>query len=419
MATNVIRDKNGMGVIESVGADYSSGDFIVQGLLHGISLNDVATGGNATVQMIGEVSYAKAAGQVWTEGDELFFDAGNDEFTTIATTDGVIRGYAAEDALIAATSGLIRLCDGHYTAAGAFVTYDNGTSGLAATTVQDAIDEVEDRVDDLESEKMDLVATPTAGNLIEMDATGQGVDSGLATADVQVLTVPAAAGNLAGLDVGGTLTDSGIAAADVQVLTVPAAAGNLAGLDVGGTLTDSGIAAADVQVLAVPVAAGNVAELDATGAIADSGITAGEIDAAVLAGYNTTDGARNSTNTAQAVADSTATDIALEDAEFAGDVAVDVTFKEFTIPVSGVYAIAFSLTFDTAAGGTTRVADLLVNGTSRAGGEEAPSGAGPDVVEDYVILYLAATDVVKLAGFQDSGGPVNVTAGRLAIQRLQ
>ncbi len=388
MATNVIRDKNGMGVIESVGADYSSGDFIVQGLLHGISLNDVATGGNATVQMIGEVSYAKAAGQVWTEGDELFFDAGNDEFTTIATTDGVIRGYAAEDALIAATSGLIRLCDGHYTAAGAFVTYDNGTSGLAATTVQDAIDEVEDRVDDLESEKMDLVATPTAGNLIEMDATGQGVDSGLATADV-------------------------------QVLTVPAAAGNLAGLDVGGTLTDSGIAAADVQVLAVPVAAGNVAELDATGAIADSGITAGEIDAAVLAGYNTTDGARNSTNTAQAVADSTATDIALEDAEFAGDVAVDVTFKEFTIPVSGVYAIAFSLTFDTAAGGTTRVADLLVNGTSRAGGEESPSGAGPDVVEDYVILYLAATDVVKLAGFQDSGGPVNVTAGRLAIQRLQ
>jgi len=387
MATNVIRDKNGMGVIESVGADYSSGDFIVQGLLHGISLNDVATGGNATVQMIGEVSYAKAAGQVWTEGDELFFDAGNDEFTTIATTDGVIRGYAAEDALNAATSGLIRLCDGHYTAAGAFVTYDNGTSGLAATTVQDAIDEVEDRVDDLESDKMDLVATPTAGNLIKMNATGQGVDSGLATADVQVLTVPAAAGNLAGLDVGGTLTDSGIAAADVQVLTVPAAAGN-------------------------------VAKLDATGAIADSGITAGEIDAAVLAGYNTTDGARNSTNTAQAVAHSTATDIALEDAEFAGDVAVDVTFKEFTIPVSGVYAIAFSLTFDTAAGGT-RVADLLVNGTSRAGGEETPSGTGPDVVEDYAILYLAATDVVKLAGFQDSGGSVNVTAGRLAIQRLQ
>ena len=386
MATIISRDDADKQVIFAVGANYSSNEYIPDGNKGGISLNDVSSGDDATVMTRCIVTgFAKPAGQTWDEGQFLYFDPVAKTFTTVPQTDGLFRGKAYKAALLADVVGDIEI--------------------------------IEPEPDTLAL--MELVATPTAGNLIEMDATGQGVDSGLATADVQVLTVPAAAGNLAGLDVGGTLTDSGIAAANVQVLTVPAAAGNLAGLDVGGTLTDSGIAAANVQVLAVPVAAGNVAELDATGAIADSGITAGEIDAAVLAGYNTTDGARNSTNTAQAVATSTATDIALEDAEFAGDVAVDVTFKEFTIPVSGVYAIAFSLTFDTAAGGTTRVADLLVNGTSRAGEEENPSGTGPDVVENHAILYLAATDVVKLAGFQDSGGSVNVTAGRLAIQRLQ
>lgn len=388
MAKNIIRDSDGNFVIEAVGAAYDSGDFIVQGLMHGVSLNDVASGADAAVQAIGEIEYAKAAGEVWTEGDELFFDDGNDEFTTVATTDGVIRGYAAEDALIAATTGYIRLCEGHYTAAGAFVTYDNSTSGLAATTVQDAIDEVEDRVDDLESDKMDLVATPTAGNLIEMDAAGQGVDSGVATADVQVLTVPAAADNLASLTALGALADSGVAAADVQILTVPAAAGNLA-------------------------------ELTALGALADSGVASADIAGAITMGALWGDNARNSTNTTQAVADSTATDIAFEDVEVTGDVTVNVGNTEFTIPTTGVYTIAFMLTFDTAAGGTTRIADLLVNGDSRGGGEETPSGTGPDVVEDYSTLYLVATDVVKLAAFQDSGAPLNVTAGRIAIQRIQ
>lgn len=388
MATNIIRDDDSTMVIEAVGAAYDSGAYIAQGLMGGISLNTVLINTDAVVQYKGEVSYAKTAGSAWTEGDELFFDSGNNEFTNVATTDGIVRGYAAADALLAATSGLVTLCEGHYTAAGAFVTYDNGTSGLAATDVQGAIDEVDGRVDDLESDKMDLVATPTAGNLIEMDAAGQGVDSGVATADVQVLTVPAAGDNLAGLNAAGALTDSGIAAADVQVLTVPAVAGNLAELDALGTLADSGVASADI---------------------------AGAITMGALWGDN----ARNSTNTTQAVAHSTATDVAFEDVEVTGDVTVNVGNTEFTIPTTGVYTIAFMLTFDTAAGGTTRIADLLVNGDSRGGGEETPSGTGPDVVEDYSTLYLVATDVVKLAAFQDSGAPLNVTAGRIAIQRIQ
>ena len=414
MATNIIRDDDGKFVIEAVGSDYDSGDFITQGLVHGVSLNDVSSGADAAVQAEGEFTYAKAAGETWTEGDELFFDAGNDQFSTTPTTDYVVRGYAAEDALLAATTGKILLCPGHYAADAAAMGYDNSTSGLVATDVQAAIDEIDGMVDTLGTDKMDLVGTPTAGNLIEMDATGQGVDSGVATSDVQVLTVPAAAGNLAELDATGALADSGVATSDVQVLTVPAAADNLAGLDAAGALTDSGIAAADVQVLTVPAAAGNIATLDAGGALADGGLLVSRVDDLVTIMM---DKAQKSTNTAQSLADSTATDIAFEVVEVVGDVAVDVTNKEFTVPANGVYEIYFSLTFATSAGGTNRIADLIVNGSSRGGGEETPSGTGPDVIEDATTLYLAASDVVKLAGWQDSGGALDVTGGRIAIQR--
>jgi predicted RecA/RadA family phage recombinase len=187
MATNIIRDDDRTTIIEAVGADYASGDFIVDGLLHGVSLNNVANGADAVVQCTGEFTYTKAAGAAWTEGQELYFDAGNDRFTTTMTADGIVRGYAAKAALLAATSGEIQLCPGHYASEASMVAYDNSTSGLAATDVGAALDEIDDTVDDLGTDKMDLVATPTAGNLIEMDATGQGVDSGIATANV-VLT---------------------------------------------------------------------------------------------------------------------------------------------------------------------------------------------------------------------------------------
>jgi predicted RecA/RadA family phage recombinase len=187
MATNIIRDDDRTTIIEAVGADYASGDFIVDGLLHGVSLNNVANGADAVVQCTGEFTYTKAAGAAWTEGQELYFDAGNDRFTTTMTADGIVRGYAAKAALLAATSGEIQLCPGHYASEASMVAYDNSTSGLAATDVAAALDEIDDTVDDLGTDKMDLVGTPTAGNLIEMDATGQGVDSGIATANV-VLT---------------------------------------------------------------------------------------------------------------------------------------------------------------------------------------------------------------------------------------
>ena len=357
MATNIIRDDDSTMVIEAVGAAYDSGAYIAQGLMGGISLNTVPINTDAVVQYKGEVSYAKTAGSAWTEGDELFFDSGNNEFTNVATTDGIVRGYAAADALLAATSGLVTLCEGHYTAAGAFVSYDNSTSGLPATDVQGAIDEVEDRVDDLESDKMDLVTAIVAGDLLEMDASGQAVGSGVATADV--------------------------------------------------------------QVLAVPVAPNSIAGLDATGALYDSTVLVADIAGAVTMGGIWNDNMRNSTTTAQSIADATSTIIDLEDVELVGNVTYAAgTTSLATIPVGGLYAITYSLTF-AAGAGTYNEAHIYINGVDAFDTSETPDNVNPITVTDYSIRYLAANDTVALWGKHDSGGALDVTAGRLGIQRIQ
>jgi len=390
MATNIVRDGDDTMVIESVGANYAAGAYIAQGLMGGISLNAVSTGADAGVQYKGEVSYAKTAGQTWTEGQELFFDSGTDKFTTIATADGIVRGYAAADAVLAATSGLVTLCEGHYTATGAFVAYDNSTSSLAATTVQGAIDEVEGRVDGLESGKMDLVAAPVAGDLIEMDASGQGVPSGLTTADVQVLTVPAAAGNLAELS--GT-----------------------------GALADSGVDPATLQVLVVPTAAGNIATLSALGAVEDSTIASASIAGAITMGTIYNNNMRNSTNTAQSLADATEEVIDLEDVELAGDVTYAAgTTSLATIPAggTGLYAIVYGATFAAGAGTYNQIA-IKISGTTRASEDTAPDNANPIVVEGNVMLPLTAGDTVGLYAKQDSGGALDVTSAYMAIQRIQ
>jgi len=391
MAKNIRYTTDNKMIIESVGADYSAGDFIVQGILHGVSINDVATGADAVVQAVGEVEYTKTAGETWTAGkDDLYYDAVSDAFTVAITADGIVRGVAAEDALIDATSGLVKLVPGRMAADADFVAYDNSTSGLAATTVQGAIDEVGGRVDDLENDKMDLVAAPVAGDLIEMDAAGQGVPSGLAAADVQTLTVPTAAGNLAELTALGALADSGVSSADVQVLTVPAAAHSLAGLTALGALEDTTILAADMA-----------------GAVTMGGI------------YN--DQMRNASDTAQSTADATATLIDLEDVELVGDVTYDAGVTSLaTIPAGadGFYAIGWAAVF-AAGAGTYNEAGIYINGAPAFDVQETPDGASPITCQDYALVRLSAGDTVGLWCKQDSGGALDVTSAYLAIQRIQ
>jgi hypothetical protein len=57
------------------------------------------------------------------------------------------------------------------------VSYDNSVSGLSATNTKTAIDE-------LASEKANIAADPTEGNLAELDASGNVVDSGVAVSDL-------------------------------------------------------------------------------------------------------------------------------------------------------------------------------------------------------------------------------------------
>lgn len=355
MATNIKRSTLDTIVIESVGAAYSANDLIVQGMLAGISLNDVDSGDDAVVDPGCEFDYAKAAGETWTEGDELFYDATHDRFSTTPTTDYIIRAYAGSDAVLAATTGDVMLCEGHYVNLAAATEYDNATSGLAATDVQAAIDEIDATVDGLGTDIMDLVGTPVAGNLIEMDATGQGVNSGLATADVQVLTVPAAAGNLASLGATGALSDSGVAGADVS--------GMLAVFALKGRQSTN---TAQALVTATP--------------------TLIALEDADLVGGVTFDAGTNLFTIP------------------AGGV--------------GIYMIVYGATFAAGAGTYNQIA-IKINGTTRSDTEETPDNANPIVVENGTVLRLAAGDTVGLCAKQDSGGALDVTSAYMAIQRIQ
>lgn len=393
MAKNIIYNDTAKEVIFAVGADYSSGDYIADGGKGGISLNDVASGDDAVVAARCVVEgYPKAAGETWDEGGLLYFDAASNEFTTTEQADGLYRGKAYKAALLDATTGDVEIIDPipDDIFEASEIPYDNSTSALAATTVQAAIDEVEDRVDDLESDKMDLVAAPVAGDLIEMDATGQGVPSGLATADVQVLTVPTAAGNLAGLTALGALADSGVDPTNLQVLTVPVAAHSLAALTALGALESTAILAADMA-------------------------------AAAVAGAVYGDQMRNSSATAQSTADSTATLIDLEVVELVGDVTYDAGVTSLaTIPAGadGLYAIVYGATFATG-GGTYNRLEIKINGVTRTDDEGTPDNANPVEVVGNTILRLAAGDTVGLYAQQDSGGALDVTSAYLAIQRIQ
>jgi hypothetical protein len=98
---------------------------------------------------------------------------------------------------------------------------------------------------------------------------------------------------------------------------------------------------------------------------------------------------------------------------------VDGTNKEFTLPATGQYSIAFGGTFAGAAGGTTRALMLMAGGEEIEGSDTAPDGTDPDVLIGGGVFVLASGTVLTLEAFQDSGSDVNVTAAHLSIQRVQ
>lgn len=200
-------------------------------------------------------------------------------------------------------------------------------------------------------------------------------------------------------------------------------AGQVVGV-VSGDVVVGGTGLTDWQALsnkpnrAVPAAANSLMSADASGDLKDS--TIDEADVIALLGVFA-DQMRNSTDTAQSLADATETVVDLEDVELAGDVTYAAgTTSLATIPVggTGTYAIVYGATFAAGAGTYNRVA-IKVNGVTRTTDEETPDTTNPIVVVGNTMLRLAAGDTVGLYAKQDSGGALNVTAGHMAIQRIQ
>jgi hypothetical protein len=161
-----------------------------------------------------------------------------------------------------------------------------------------------------------------------------------------------------------------------------------------------------------------LAGLDATGALTDSAIAGADVSA-LLAVF--ADQMRNSTDTAQSLADATETLLDLEDVELAGDVTYDAGVTRLaTIPADGdgVYTIAAWAIF-AAGAGTYRTVYARIDGADVELNTAAPDGANPDTVAGSLTAYFVAGETIGLAVKQDSGGAINVTNAQLAIQRIQ
>lgn len=95
MATNYIQDGKTLNYTAS-GADISSGDFVLVGVLGGIAQTDIADGKTGAVCVAGVFSVPKASGAI-SQGAKLYWNATNGNLTTTATGNTIV-GVAARAA---------------------------------------------------------------------------------------------------------------------------------------------------------------------------------------------------------------------------------------------------------------------------------------------------------------------------------
>jgi len=218
---------------------------------------------------------------------------------------------------------------------------------------------VSDALNTLDGNKMNLAATPTDGDVLTTDASGQAVDSGVLLSDLattssladymllaatptngHVLTTNASGqaedsgtslssltskmelvaspteGHVVTTNAAGQAIDSGIAASDIATtgdlsakmdLIATPTNGNIITTNAAGQGVDSGIAASTIGDKADKVSSpteGDLASLDATGNLVDSGIVATDVSDVIS----------NFSSKADKVVSATATDIATLDA---------------------------------------------------------------------------------------------------------
>jgi predicted RecA/RadA family phage recombinase len=90
------------------GGTVTSGDFIIAGALCGVAENSGALGDHITVAREGVFELAKASGTAWSQGDRLFWDSGQSQFTKDSTKTP-IKAVAFADAASADTTGYVLL----------------------------------------------------------------------------------------------------------------------------------------------------------------------------------------------------------------------------------------------------------------------------------------------------------------------
>lgn len=231
----------------------------------------------------------------------------------------------------------------------------------------------------------------------------------------------ASKGNPPDVVIGGTAAANFVKLSGKVNLTVPGAVGNIATLDANGQITDGGDTLSEYSKLVSAPTNENLVMTDALGQSVDSGVAKASIAGAVTMGGIFNDQMRNSTNTAQSLADATAEIVDLEDVELAGDITYTAGSTDLaTIPAggTGLYTVYWTGTF-AAGAGTYNSALIYLNGALLFTASEVPDNANPITAYDYEIHYFTAGDTLALWAKQDSGGALDLTAGQMAIQRLQ
>lgn len=93
---------------QNAGSAITAGSIVKFGSLVGIALVDIATGATGSVMLEGVFKVVKATGAAWAQGDQLYWDATNSNFTTTATAN-TPAGHAFEPAAVGDAVGYIRL----------------------------------------------------------------------------------------------------------------------------------------------------------------------------------------------------------------------------------------------------------------------------------------------------------------------
>ena len=88
--------------------DLTAGDVVAYGGGIAFSLNTTATGAKGGLVVGGRVEVTKDAGAAWTDGQRIYYDSGDSNFTT-TIAGNTLAGFAVGAVASAAVIGLIQL----------------------------------------------------------------------------------------------------------------------------------------------------------------------------------------------------------------------------------------------------------------------------------------------------------------------